>query len=403
MRSSLFQPVAAGVIAAFVGFASSFAVVLKGLTAVGANDAQGASGLMALAIAMGVASIVLSLATRMPVAAAWSTPGGALLAATGATAGGFAEATGAFLVVGLLFVAAGLIRSFGRLVAAIPSTLANAMLAGVLFGLCLAPIRALAEAPGSAAAIIVAWFVVSRWKRLYATPAAAIVALILIGLNGPGGVGLAELTPRAAWTTPAFSASAMVSLALPLFIVTMASQNLPGAAVLAAFGYRPPPGPLIATTGVFTILTAPFGGHAVNLSAIVAALCAGEEASPDRAKRWIAAVSFGAASIVLGLMAGGVARFVAGAPILVEAVAGLALLNAFGGALSGALADVKEREAALATFLVTASGVSFLGVGGAFWRLVVGAAALFFDRARERAAVQAQPPETTASEPASRT
>jgi benzoate membrane transport protein len=165
-HSLLLQPVVAGLVAAFVGFASSFAVVLKGLSAVGANDAQAASGLMALAIAMGVAGIVLSFATRMPVAAAWSTPGGALLAATGATAGGFPEATGAFLVVGLLFVAAGLIRPFGRLVAAIPSTLANAMLAGVLFGLCLAPIRALAEAPLAASAIIVAWFLVSRWKRL---------------------------------------------------------------------------------------------------------------------------------------------------------------------------------------------------------------------------------------------
>ena len=383
-HSLLLQPVVAGVVAAFVGFASSFAVVLKGLSAVGASDAQAASGLMALAIAMGAAGIVLSLATRMPIASAWSTPGAALLAATGATAGGFPEAVGAFLVVGLLFVAAGLIRPFGRLVAAIPSTLANAMLAGVLFGLCLAPIRALAEAPASAAAIIVAWFLVSRWKRLYATPAAAIVALILIGASGSGGLDLAGLTPSPVWTTPVFSAGAMISLALPLFIVTMASQNLPGVAVLAAFGYRPSPGPLIATTGAFTLVVAPFGGHSVNLSSIIAALCAGEDASPDPARRWIAAASNGAACVVFGLLAGGVAHFVAGSPILVEAVAGLALLNAFGGALSGALANSDEREAALATFLVTASGVSFFGVGGAFWGLVVGAAILFLDRARQK-------------------
>jgi benzoate membrane transport protein len=390
-HSSLLQPVTAGVVAAFVGFASSFAVVLKGLSAVGANDAQAASGLMALAIAMGVAGIVLSFATRMPVAAAWSTPGGALLAATGATAGGFPEAAGAFLVVGLLFVAAGLIRPFGRLVAAIPSTLANAMLAGVLFGLCLAPIRALAETPLAASAIIVAWFLVSRWKRLYATPAAAIVALLAIGFSGSGGLDLAGLTPRAVWTTPVFSIGAMVSLALPLFIVTMASQNLPGVAVLAAYGYRPPPGPLIAATGVFTLLAAPFGGHSVNLSSIIAALCAGEDASPDPSRRWIAAASCGAACVVFGLLAGGVAHFVAGSPILVEAVAGLALLNAFGGALSGARADASEREAALATFLVTASGVSFFGVGGAFWGLVVGAAVLALDRARDKRASSKAP------------
>ena len=188
------------------------------------------------------------------------------------------------------------------------------------------------------------------------------------------------------WTTPVFSLGAMVSLALPLFIVTMASQNLPGVAVLAAFGYRPSPGPLIATTGVFTLLVAPFGGHSVNLSSIIAALCAGEDASPDPARRWIAAASNGAACVVFGLLAGGVAHFVAGSPILVEAVAGLALLNAFGGALSGALANASEREAALATFLVTASGVSFFGVGGAFWGLVVGAAVLALDRARDKRA-----------------
>ena len=195
------------------------------------------------------------------------------------------------------------------------------------------------------------------------------------------------------WTTPVFSLGAMVSLALPLFIVTMASQNLPGVAVLAAFGYRPAPGPLIATTGVFTLLVAPFGGHSVNLSSIIAALCAGEDASPDPARRWIAAASNGAACVVFGLLAGGVAHFVAGSPILVEAVAGLALLNAFGGALSGALANADEREAALATFLVTASGVSFFGVGGAFWGLVVGAAVLALDRARDK---RASPPAKSA-------
>ncbi len=151
-------------------------------------------------------------------------------------------------------------------------------------------------------AIIVAWFLVSRWKRLYATPAAAIVALLLIGFSGSGGgLDLAGLTPRAVWTTPVFSVGAMISLALPLFIVTMASQNLPGVAVLAAFGYRPSPGPLIATTAAFSFVAAPFGGHSVYLSSIIAAMCAGDDASPDPARRWIAAASNGAACVVLGL------------------------------------------------------------------------------------------------------
>ena len=173
---ALLQPVSAGLIAALVGYASSFAVILKGLTAVGASDAEAASGLMALSIAMGLAGVALSLWTRMPVSAAWSTPGAALLASTGAAAGGFPAAVGAFLAVGALIVAAGLIRPFGRAIGAIPPSLANAMLAGVLFSLCLAPVKAMAEAPRLAAPIIVVWLLMARWRRLWATPAAAIVA-----------------------------------------------------------------------------------------------------------------------------------------------------------------------------------------------------------------------------------
>lgn len=376
------QPAVAGLVAAFVGCASSFAVILKGLSAVGASDAQAASGLMAVSIAMGLAGIALSLTTRMPVSAAWSTPGAALLAATGPAAGGFPAAVGAFLVVGLLIVAAGLIKPFGRLVAAIPSPLANAMLAGILFGLCLAPIKGLIEAPGPTAAIILTWLIVSRWKRLYATPAAAIVAALLIGFGGSGeGIRLAALTPQWVWTTPTFSLGAIVSLALPLFIVTMASQNLPGLAVLSAYNYKPEPGRLIATTGVFTLLGAPFGAHGVNLSAITAAMCASPEASPDPGKRWIASTTSGVACVVFGLLAGGVTRLVSGSPILVESVAGLALLASFGGALHNALTDVSEREAALATFLVSASGVGYYGIGGAFWGLLAGGAILILTRA----------------------
>jgi len=366
-KSVWFPPVVAGLVTAFVGFASSFAVILKGLTAVGASDAQAASGLLALAIAMGLAGVVLSLWYKMPISGAWSTPGAALLAATGAAAGGFPAAVGAFLVAGALIVAAGLIKPFGRAVAAIPAALANAMLAGILFGLCLAPIKALIELPLAATLVILAWLLVSRWKRVYATPAAAIVAGLVIAYYGQGGaVAMADWTPTPIWVTPRFSLEAIVSLALPLFIVTMASQNLPGLAVLKAYKYKPPAGPLIATTGLFGLLSAPFGGHAVNLSAITAAMCASPDASPDASKRWIA---------------GGVTHFVAGSPILIEAVAGLALLNAFGSALHNALSDTSEREAALATFLVASSGVGFYGIGGAFCGLLAGGVILVITRA----------------------
>jgi benzoate membrane transport protein len=379
---ALAQPIAAGLVTAFVGFASSFAVVLKGLAAVGATDAQAASGLMALSIAMGIAGVVLSFITRMPVFVAWSTPGAALLAATGATAGGFPAAVGAFVVAGLLLIAAGLIRPFGRLIAAIPDSLANAMLAGVLFGLCLKPIAALIEAPVGASLIVLSWLVVSRWKRVYATPVAALVAGAVIAASGRAtGFDLMSITPRPAFVAPTFSFDAIIGIGLPLFLVTMASQNLPGLAVLGAYGFRPNPGRLVWTTGAFSLISAPFGGHAVNLSSIAAALCASPDASPDPGKRWIAAATAGATSAVFGLLAGAVTALASGAPIFVEAVAGLALLGAFGSALHNALAQLQEREAALITFLVTASGVTIYGIGGAFWGLVAGGAVLALTRA----------------------
>jgi benzoate membrane transport protein len=384
-QPSIFHAVVAGLVAAFVGFASSVPVVIKGLTAVGASDAEAASGLMALSLAMGVSGIALSFATRMPISVAWSTPGAALLASTGAISGGFPAAVGAFLIVAALLTAAGLIRPLGRAVAAIPSPLANAMLAGVLFSLCLAPVKAMVEAPAEAAAIVVLWLVVARWRRLYATPAAAVLAALIIALSHRGeATGLIDLTPQALLVTPTFSLSATISLALPLFIVTMASQNIPGLAVLTASGYRPNPSLLIGTTGFFSLLAAPFGGHAVNLAAITAALCASPDAHPDPTKRWIAAASSAATFIVFGLLAGAVTSALAGSPILVEAVAGLALLGAFGSAMGAALADAEAREAALATFLTTASGVSFFGVGGAFWGLVAGGAILALSRAGAR-------------------
>jgi benzoate membrane transport protein len=389
-RPSIHHAVITGFVVAFIGFASSFAVVLKGLAAAGASDAEAASGLMALSIAMGFASVVLSLWTRQPVVAAWSTPGAALLASTGALPGGFPAAVGAFLVVGLLLIAAGLFKPLSRAVAAIPAPLANALLAGVLFSLCLAPVKAMAEAPAYAAAIILVWLVVARWRRLYATPAAAIVAGVLIVASHVGGpTSAANLSVQAILVTPTFSWSAIVSVALPLFIVTMASQNIPGLAVLRASGYEPTPGPLIAVTGFFSLLAAPFGGHAVNLAAITAALCASPDVHPDPAKRWIAGVANGAVYIVLGALAGVVANATAGSPILIEAVAGLALLGVFASSLGAALADPSAREAALATFLTAASGLSFFGIGGAFWGLVAGGAILALNR------VGAKPPPST--------
>lgn len=365
------QAVSAGLLAGFVGFASSFAVVLQGLVAVGASPGQAASGLMALSIAMGLAGVVLSLRLRLPISVAWSTPGAALLAATAVPAGGFAEAVGAFLVCGVLLTVAGLWKPLGRAVAAIPAPLANAMLAGILFTLCLAPVRAVAEQPVAGLAIVLAWAVVARINRLLAVPAAVVVAVAVIAASAPMPGG--DWMPRPEVVMPAFSLASLTGIALPLFIVTMASQNIPGLAVLSANGYRPEAGPLFTVTGLFSLAGAPFGGHAVNLAAITAALCAGEGAGPDPARRWVAAVVAGATYVVFGLCAGAVTAFVASAPpVLIQAVAGLALLGPFGGAMLGAVQAPQGREAALVCFIVTASGVAFLGIGGAFWGLLTG-------------------------------
>ncbi|MBW9115290.1 benzoate/H(+) symporter BenE family transporter [Rhizobium cauense] len=375
-----------GILTTFVGFASSFAVVLHGLQSVGATDAQAASGLMALSIALGLCAIVLSSVTRLPISIAWSTPGGALLASTGVVEGGFNAAVGAFLICALLIVIAGLFKPLGRAVAAIPAPLANAMLAGVLIGLCFAPVRAIGFNPLLGLPIVVAWIVVGAFKRLWAVPAAlaAFVLVVAFGVDVPdGALGSLEqaLRPPVEFVMPVFNLPAFVSIALPLFIVTMASQNIPGIAVLKVNGYEPKPGPLFSVTGLFSILSAPFGGHAVNLAAITAAMCAGQDAHPDPARRYWAVLVSGISYVILGLLAGAVTTFVALAPpILIQAVAGLALVGAFSGSAMAAFQAPESREAAAITFLLTASGVSFAGISGAFWGLLAGGLMLALSR-----------------------
>lgn len=368
------RPVVAGLVAAAVGFASSFTVVLAGLRGVGASRAEAASGLFALCIVMAPLCVLLSRRTRMPISVAWSTPGAALLAATGPVQGGFPAAVGAFLVCGMLLALAGTWGTLGRLIARIPVPLASAMLAGVVFQLCLAPVRAAVDLPALAAPVIVTWLVLSRVARLWAVPAALVVAVAAVLVDRPVRL-TGSLWPQPVFVTPAFTIGALVSIALPLFIVTMASQNIPGMSVLASFGYRPRLRPLLLWTGAGSVVGAFFGGHAVNLAAITAALNAGPDAHPDPGRRWVAAVSMGGAYVVLGLAASVATAFVVAAPeLLVEAVAGLALLGTLGAALAGAVRDERYREAATVTLVVGASGITALGIGASFWGLVAGLA-----------------------------
>jgi benzoate membrane transport protein len=383
------QPVLAGVVTALVGFAGAFAVVLTGLRAAGADDRQAASGLLALCLASALVALVLGLRHRMPISIAWSTPGAALLISAGPPPGGFPAAMGAFLVCGALIVVAGLVPVLGRLIELIPAPIASAMLAGVLVDLCLAPVRALAEVPLLAAPVIVVWALVGRLARAWAVPAALAVAVVAIALTGPG-IGGVALAPTLVWTTPTFDATTVVGIGLPLFLVTMASQNVPGAAVLAQYGYRAPMRPVLTSTGLATIACAPFGGHAVNLAAISAALAAGPDAHPDPRRRWVASVTAGLGLAVLGLGAGlATALLVLSPPVLIEAVAGLALLGALAAALSSAVSEPGGREAAAVTFVVTAAGVGFLGVGAAFWGLLAGAAMALLHRRSGASAARA--------------
>ncbi|GAA0578501.1 benzoate/H(+) symporter BenE family transporter [Caenispirillum bisanense] len=377
-----------GLLVALVGYSSSVAVVIQGLTAMGASPAQVVSGLAAVGFAMGLSAMALSRWTRMPVSVAWTTPGMALLAGTGAVEGGFAAAVGAFMVTGLLIMLAGLWTPLGRWVAAIPKPLANAMLAGILLKLCLAPFIAIGQAPVVALAVLGTWIVVGRFARLYAVPAAVTVALAAMVLQTPldGATAAAFAWPQLTAVMPAFTVEALVGIALPLFVVTMASQNIPGLAVLHTYGYAPPVPPAFLTTGALSALTAPFGAPTVNLAAITAALCAGPDAEPDPGRRWQAAFVGGLGYIALAALAAVTATLVLRSPpILIEAVAGLALVNAFGGAVQGAVQDEEHRLPALMTLLTTASGLSLGGIGSAFWGLVLGGGLVLLHRRRQTA------------------
>ncbi|GAB2889814.1 benzoate/H(+) symporter BenE family transporter [Neomicrococcus lactis] len=376
--SRLSQPILAGVITALVGYLSSFAVVLAGLQAVGASQSQAASGLLALILTQAVCGIALSWMTRMPITTAWSTPGAALLVGAGGAHFGWNEAVGAFLVSGALIMLTGLIPPLGRLISAIPEKIAQAMLAGVLLQLCLVPFTALGTIPQFVGPVMAIWLVVLAFAPRWAVPAAMAVALgiavVSSSIQYDAAASLTRL-PRLEWVVPQFSWEAITGIALPLFIVTMAYQNVPGMAVLKSFGFRAPWSASMIATGAGSVLGSFAGGHAINLAAISAALAAGEEAGPDRSRRWIAGVSSGASYVLLGLISGAIVSVAAASPEgLIPAAAGLALLGILGASASRAFSDPSQRLSALLTFLIAASGLTIAGLGAAFWALVAGLA-----------------------------
>lgn len=381
--------VVAGFVAVLVGFTSSVVLVFQAAAALGATPAQTASWILALGLGMGLTSAGLSIAYRRPVLTAWSTPGAALIAAAGA---GYTteQAVGAFLVCAALIVVAGASGLFARAMDRIPQALAAALLAGVLARFAFEAFAA-AGAPadtGLVVAMFAAYLLGRRFWPRWAVPGVLAVGVAIAALQGRlHGEAIAWQWARPVFVAPDFGWAATIGLAIPLFVVTMASQNLPGVAAQRAAGYDTPVSPQITTTGLASLLLAPFGGYALNLAAITAAICMSSEAHPDPARRWWAPVMAGVFYVALGLAGGAVVGLIAALPkALVLAVAGLALLGTIGGALAAALAEPKTREAALVTFVVTASGVVLGGVGAAFWGVVAGALALAVQHWRARPA-----------------
>ena len=368
------QTVSTGFVVAIVGFFSSFPIILQGLDTMGANPAQAASGLMAASLSMGFAGILLSLWTRIPVSVAWSTPGAALLAVSTTVPDDFSGAVGAFLIAGLLTLIAGLFRPLGRLAAAIPAPLAQAMLAGVLLSICVVPFQAAAETPYTALPIILTWFLTGRLNRLLAVPAAVLMAAFIVFHSSGYSVPMPDmLFTRPEFTMPTFSLAATLGIALPLFIVTMATQNVPGIAVMKSFGYTPPPGRLLSTVGGASMVSALIGAPATCLAAITAAMCSNEDSHPDPGLRYWSAVIAGLFYCFLGIFAAIITTFAAAAPPLVlGTLAGIALLSVFANSALSAFEDSDYREAAAITFVITASGISVIGLSAAVWGLAAG-------------------------------
>ncbi len=369
--------IAAGFVTVLVGFASSAVIVFQAAQSLGASPEEISSWMWALGLGMGLTCIGLSLRYRMPVVTAWSTPGAAML--IGSVAGlPLSDAIGAFLMSALLIAASGFSGFFERMISRIPVSLASGMLAGVLLRFGIDAFAAMKTQLGMVLTMFAVYLLARRLLPRY-----AVILTLLVGIAFAAGLGLLRVDglslqlAKPVFTTPTFSLAAIVGIALPLFIVTMASQNVPGVAVIRASGYAIPISPVVGWTGLVNLLLAPFGAFALNLAAITAAICMGREAHEDAARRYVAAIAAGVFYVVVGLFGATVAALFAAFPKeLILAIAGIALLGTIGNSLAAALRDEAEREPALVTFLVTASGLSLAGIGSAFWGLLAGVVTL---------------------------
>ncbi|NIZ63030.1 hypothetical protein DL239_18860 [Sedimentitalea sp. CY04] len=374
LKSLRLSHLAAGAIAVLVGYTSSVAIIFQAIEAVGATQAQANSWLIALGLGMGLTSLGLSLWFRMPILTAWSTPGAALLV-VGLKDVPMDQAIGAFVFCGVLLTLTGLTGWFERLSQLIPDTLANALLAGILFQFGLSAFTALNDDTALVAIMGVNFLIGRLWFHRYNIPVVLLAGCLWAGFAGSFGdiqqLDLSLSLPMP--VMPGFSVPVLIGVGLPLYIVTMCSQNMPGVVTLRSAGYQPPVSASLMVTGIASILLAPFGGYAFNLAAITAAICAGPEADGDPKTRYLASATAGVLYCLVGL--GGatvISLFLIAPKALVATIAGLALLSTIGNSLSHALSDSQNREAALITFMTTVSGISFFGIGSAFWALAIG-------------------------------
>jgi benzoate membrane transport protein len=372
-RDSWFGIVSTAATAVVVGFASTILLIMDAARAVGADPGQQASAAAVLCFGMAITSLILSWRFKMPIITAWSTPGAVLIATSG---GGvtYEAALGAFVVAGVLMCLAALITPLARAIEKIPAPIASAMLAGVLLKYTLGVPGAAMALPWLVLPLVIVFFALRVSFPLYAVPVVVVLGVVLAAASGlfPEECCTLAITPLEA-TIPRFESTAILSLGIPLFLVTMASQNMPGFAVLRAAGYSPPVSACLGVTGFASVLMAPFGSHAINMAAITASMVTGPETHPDPAKRWLVAWPYLVLYLFVGLAAASFVEILGGLPgPLITAIAGLALFAPLMGGVTAMLKDMRDVESALVTFLVTASGVSIAGVGSAFWGLVAG-------------------------------
>jgi benzoate membrane transport protein len=373
-KPELKAPIIAGFVASISGSAATFGIAIAGLVAMGATREQTFTALFVLLIGYGLLSTGLSFRYKMPISIVWSTPGAAFLAASAGLGLEFEQAVGGFLLSGVLLTITGFWPALSKLVQRIPSSIASAMLAGILFTFVITTVKASVDYPLLVLPFVLVWFVLNRISPIWATPIAIVLAFGLINAQvGTGWIENASLFPSFDIVMPSFELVPMFSIGIPLYLITMASQNLPGIAIMKGFGYKVPVRAVIGSTGLATVIASFFGGFGMNLAAITAAINANEQAAKDPKRRWVASFVGGLVYWLFAIGAGFFAAFVLAVPSeLLLAVVGLALLPSFISAIGISLEDVKTRLPAAITFIVGAAGISVVGIGGAFWALVAG-------------------------------